>query len=202
MLDTLHSKFLIRVAKAARVSRDVIKDIDYWKERYAPPDEIKSADAIWWYFRRIPEFRSIYYYRTRKGGARVQLIVRVLRIMYPSLVHLYIHTSKIGGGLFIQHGHSTQIVAKSIGERCQINQNVTIGYGSIEPDSNPTIGNNVRIHTGAIIFGNIVIGDGAWIGAGSVVNRNVPENSVVVGNPGRIVRLNGRKVDLPLGHYE
>ena len=56
---------------------------------------------------------------------------------------MYIETPEIGGGLFIQHGFATMIAAKSIGENCWINQQVTVGYkGSKIP---PVIGNNVTI---------------------------------------------------------
>jgi len=58
----------------------------------------------------------------------------------------------------------------------------------------PTIGNNVSIYTGAIVIGDINIGDNSSIGAGSVVVKDVPDNAVVVGNPAKVVKVNGIKV--------
>jgi serine O-acetyltransferase len=62
------------------------------------------------------------------------------------------------------------------------------GTGKEKGKRHPTIGNNVVIGTGAKILGNITIGDGTKIGAGSVVIRSVPAHSTVVGVPGRVVR--------------
>ncbi|MBA3942960.1 MAG: hypothetical protein H0X37_00190 [Herpetosiphonaceae bacterium] len=103
---------------------------------------------------------------------------------------LYIPTSTIGPGLFIQHGFSTIIAAKSIGENCWINQQVTIGYSR---DECPTIGNNVVITAGAKVLGNISIGDNTVIGANAVVVKNVPPNCTVVGVPAYIIKRDGKK---------
>ena len=58
--------------------------------------------------------------------------------------------------------------------------------------------NNVRVATGAIVIGGIQIGDNATIGAGAVVVKDVPSNTTVVGNPARIIKQNGKKVNIPL----
>lgn len=76
-----------------------------------------------------------------------------------------------------------------------VNQCVTIGA---KGDKRPVIGNNVRVATGAIVIGGVTIGDNVIIGAGAVVVKDVPSNSVVVGNPARIVKQNGKKVDILL----
>jgi serine O-acetyltransferase len=78
-----------------------------------------------------------------------------------------------------------------IGFDCTIYQNVTIGTKDTEhflTASYPQIGNNVTIFPNAIIIGNIIIGNNATIGAGSIVLNDVPENSVVVGNPARLIK--------------
>ncbi|WP_154856957.1 serine O-acetyltransferase [Cyclobacterium xiamenense] len=68
-------------------------------------------------------------------------------------------------------------------------QNVTLGsHGKNSKDLKyPTIGKSVKIYAGAVIIGGVSIGEGAVIGANSVVNSNVPPFSVIVGVPGRIV---------------
>lgn len=108
---------------------------------------------------------------------------------------LHIATPNIGGGLLVIHGDATYIYAKSVGKNLYINQCATIGaVGS----STPVIGDDVRVATGAIVIGDISIGNNVTIGAGAVVVKSVPDNCVVVGNPARIVKLNGKKVNISL----
>jgi serine O-acetyltransferase len=90
-----------------------------------------------------------------------------------------------------------------IGETSKVGDDVTIyqyvtlgGTGKDKGKRHPTIGNNVVIGAGAIVLGPITIGDNVRIGAGAVVIKMVPENSTVVGNPGRIVVRNGVKAKL------
>jgi serine O-acetyltransferase len=60
------------------------------------------------------------------------------------------------------------------------------------------IGNNVLICAGAIVLGNIVIGNNVTIGAGTVLTKSVPDNSVIVGNPAKIININGEKSNIKL----
>ena len=131
----------------------------------------------------IKEFRNLFYYRI-KGNKLV--LSKIVRILFPELETLEICTENIGGGLFIQHGFSTIIAAKSIGENCWINQQVTIGYSS-RTDA-PTIGNNVRVTAGAKVIGNVTLDDNCVVGANAVVVKNVPKNAVVVGVPAKVIK--------------
>lgn len=135
-----------------------------------------------WTFR---EFRNLVLYRQRKHPIRRRLI----GLFYPPMDTLYIDAFEIGGGLYIQHGFATMIAAKSIGENCWINQQVTIGYnGHGDP---PVIGDNVTITCGAKVLGAITVGSHVTVGANAVVIRDVPENCVVGGVPAKILkRLN------------
>ncbi len=136
-----------------------------------------------------PEFRAVFYYRIGHLG-------HFIRWLHPGFLNLYFLTPEIGPGLRIQHGFSTVIAAKSIGRNCWINQQVTIGYTN-DYDC-PVIGDNVTINAGAIVVGDITIGDNSVIGAGAVVTKSVPPNCTVVGNPARIVRKDGNRVDIKL----
>lgn len=137
----------------------------------------------------IPEFRALLYYRIGKARYLIQWL-------HPVFLNLYFYTPNIGAGLKIQHGFSTVIAANSMGGNCWINQQVTIGYTN-DTDC-PTIGDNVTISAGAIVLGDITIGNNVIIGAGAVVTKSIPDNCVVVGNPARIIKRNGEKVNLPL----
>ena len=108
----------------------------------------------------------------------------ITRILFRPLESCYINMppEKIGGGFSFKHGFSTIVSAKEIGERCRIYQQVTVGYHG---DYAPVIGDDVRITSGAIVVGDIHIGNGACIGAGAVVTHDVAENTTVVGVPAR-----------------
>ncbi|WP_100400578.1 serine O-acetyltransferase [Bacillus sp. FJAT-44742] len=103
----------------------------------------------------------------------------------------------IGQRLFIDHG-----MGVVIGETCEIGDNVTIyqgvtlgGTGKEKGKRHPTIKDNVLIASGAKVLGSMTIGENARIGAGSVVLKEVPDNSTVVGIPGKVVIQDGVKVD-------
>lgn len=113
---------------------------------------------------------------------RNPLMWLITRMLFPPIDSCYINMppEKIGGGFSFQHGFSTIVAAKEIGENCRIFQQVTVGFNGTEA---PVIGDNVEITAGAIVIGDVYIGDGACIGAGAVVIRNVAENVTVVGVP-------------------
>lgn len=100
-----------------------------------------------------------------------------------------------GGGIYLDHPFGSIINAKKIGRNLKMKHLVTIGNSN---NGIPVIGEGVSIGCGAVIAGDIIIGDNVTIGANSVVLKNVPSNCTVVGNPARIVRLNGDKVNIKL----
>lgn len=105
--------------------------------------------------------------------------------------------AKIGRRLVIDHGMGIVIGATAeIGDDCLFYQGVTLGgTGAARGKRHPTIGNNVMIGCGAKVLGPFKVGDNARIAANSVVLNEVSANSTVVGVPGRVVRLNGEKLD-------
>lgn len=134
----------------------------------------------------FPEFRNLFYYRIGTTG-------KILGLFCRPLDSLFLASLSIGPGLFIQHGFSTIIAARSVGKNCWVNQQVTIGYSN-ETDC-PDIGDNVTICAGAKVIGGVTIGENAKVGANAVVIKDVPGNVTVVGVPARIVRRNGIRVD-------
>lgn len=108
----------------------------------------------------------------------------------------------IGQRLFIDHG-----MGVVIGETCEIGNDVTIfqgvtlgGTGKEKGKRHPTLEDNVLVATGAKVLGSMRIGKNSNIGAGSVVLKEVPPNSTVVGIPGRIVVQDGVRIDHNLDH--
>ena len=163
-----------------RFDDKLLKDLTRWKTIHQIPGSDRSAAAeLLWNFK---EFRSLMIYRLSSYPIRR----RIVALFYPPLSTLYLDTSEIGGGLYIQHGFATMVAAKSIGENCWINQQVTIGYnGQGDP---PVIGDNVTITCGAKVLGSIHVGNHVVVGANAVVIRDVPDHCVVGGIPARILR--------------
>lgn len=103
------------------------------------------------------------------------------------------YSTKIGNNFCIYHSaHGSVISPKTIiGNNVSFRQNTTIGAkGFNNSDKSPIIKDNVIIGPNVCIIGDIVVEEGAVIGAGAVVVKNVPPYSVVAGNPARIIKKN------------
>jgi serine O-acetyltransferase len=132
--------------------------------------------------------------------AGVPLLPRLLATATRATTNIEIHpAAEIGDALFIDHG--TGVV---VGETAEIGDNVTLyqgvtlgGTGFATGKRHPTVEDNVTIGSGAKLLGPITVGHGAKIGANSVVITDVPPNSTVVGNPGHVVRVDGRRLEGP-----
>jgi serine O-acetyltransferase len=125
------------------------------------------------------------------------LVARWLSQVARLLTGIEIHpAAKIGRRLFIDHGMGVVIGETSIiSDDVTLYQGVTLGgTGKEHGKRHPTLEDNVVVGGGAKILGNIIVGKNCRIGAGSVVLRNVPDNSTVVGVPGHIVFREGKRV--------
>lgn len=125
-------------------------------------------------------------------------LARLISQIAKWLTGVEIHpAAQIGRRLVIDHGTGIVIGATTvIGDDCLIYQGVTLGgTGISQGKRHPTLGNNVMVGCGAKVLGNIQIGNHSRVAANSVVLRDVPDHSTVVGVPGRVVRINGEKTD-------
>jgi len=104
-------------------------------------------------------------------------------------------TTKIDSGFYI--GHFGTIIINGnciIGKNCNISQGVTLGQANRGKNKGvPRVGNNVYIGPGVKIIGNITIGNDVALGANCVVTKDIPDNSVVVGIPAKIISSKGSK---------
>lgn len=159
------------------------------KFRYCPYSN--TALSFAYLIIAYPEYRNLFYKRSGRLG-------RVMNFYLPGERTLFLKTKteKIGGGLLIKHGHSTELNADSIGKNCCIFQNVTIG--SNKTPQGPIVGDNVVFGTGCIVIGNIHIGNNVKIGAGAIVTKDIPDNCTVVSKATVIVKKDGERVEVSL----
>ncbi|HEY8443359.1 MAG TPA: serine O-acetyltransferase EpsC [Clostridia bacterium] len=128
----------------------------------------------------------------------LKLLARIISQVVRFFTGIEIHpAAEIDGGLFIDHGSGVVIGETTIiGKNCTLYQGVTLGgTGKDTGKRHPTLEDNVMVSAGAKVLGPITIGKGSKIGAGSVVLKDVPPGCTVVGIPGRVVRINGKKPD-------
>jgi serine O-acetyltransferase len=112
-------------------------------------------------------------------------------------------SARIGPGLYIGHfGGITISHSAVIGRNCNLSHGITVGVsGHGEKCGVPVIGDDVYIAPGACLFGKIVIGNNAKIGANAVIHKDVPENAVAVMDPGfRVVSHTGNRIVRDLQH--
>jgi len=139
---------------------------------------------------------------------RIPVLPRFLSVINRFITGVEIHPgASIGRGFFIDHGSGVIIgETAEIGDDCVLFHGVTLGGTGHHLDKrHPTIGNGVLIGANATLLGPIEVGEGAKIGAASVViNRDVPPGCTVVGAPARVVKRRGAPTSepLPVAHYQ
>ena len=134
-------------------------------------------------------YRNLFYYRIGRHKSMF------IRWMMPEEKTLHISTSFIGEGAHFQHNYSTYLNCRGIGKDFFCLHLVTIGRGK---GGLPIIGDDVKLFTGATIFGKIKIGNHVRVSAGTIVDKDIPDNCVVSGNPARIIKREGKAVNEPL----
>ena len=143
-------------------------------------------------FRKNIGFRYIYYWRKLKSASSL-----ITKIYYKYKLHnirkrtnIEIPLSvNIEAGIVMIHPYSITINSKAtIGKNFTILKGATIGNTKGKKTGTPIIGNNVYIGLNAVVVGNIKVGNNVLIAGNSFVNFDVPDNSIVIGNPGVVHR--------------
>ena len=145
-----------------------------------------------------PGLHAILMYRAahKLYKMNVPLLPRIISNISRVITGVEIHPgAQIGRQFFIDHGMGVVIGETTIiGDNVLVYQGVTLGgTGKDTGKRHPTLKNDIVVGSGAKILGNITIGNNVRIGAGSVVIENVPDDSTVVGIPGRVVLHKGQK---------
>ena len=169
---------LLQKSGAAKILREETKGYAYFFEEDVPASFFAQFHQL---MCRCDCYRSQAFYRCLQHS---HICSSLIRLLFPIKKDLEIE-GEIAEGLVIYHGHGTVIAPYKMGKNCSVYQGVTIGANT-KPGcqrSNPIIGDNVCIYTNAVVAGGITIGDNVSIGAGAVVMKDVPSNSVVIGNP-------------------
>src|SRR5919112_1375137 len=167
-----------RLRTAQRIAREIRCDVSSARERDPAARGVSSLEILlnW------PGVHALLAHRVSSAlhGARVPLVPRAMALATRAITNIEIHP------------------AAQIGDNVTLYQGVTLGgTGFATGKRHPTVEDNVTIGSGAKLLGPITVGHGAKIGANSVVITDVPPNSTVVGNPGHVVRVDGRKPEGP-----
>lgn len=117
------------------------------------------------------------------------IIFRILKRLLTYRGYNISSGAQIGEGFYLYHRGTVFIGPLKIGKNCNVGHNVTIGRAWKNGEIvRPRIGDKVWIGTGAVIVGGISIGSNVLIAPNAYINFNVPDNSIVLGNPGRIFK--------------
>lgn len=193
LLNLLLLAALIAAAFYAAANRYFEDEINAVRER--DPAATGKAEIVFTYsgLHAIVFYRLTHFLRARK----VPFLPRCISQFAKWITGIEIHPgATIGKGLFIDHGMGVVIGETAIiGDNVTLFQGVTLGgTGKEKGKRHPTILNNVVAGAGSKILGDITVGNNVMIGANAVVLRDVPDDSTVVGVPGRIARRKGKRI--------
>lgn len=131
------------------------------------------------------DLRYLYLIRRKKTVIRTVFARRAAR-----KYGLEILTENIGAGLYLGHAHNINVLPNAvIGKNCNLNKGCTLGKENRgKREGAPVLGDNVWVGTNSVVVGNIHIGNDVLIAPNAYVNFDVPSHSIVLGNPGKIIK--------------
>ncbi|MFW9946541.1 MAG: serine O-acetyltransferase [Promethearchaeota archaeon] len=196
----LNLKFKINELDHIEIDRNLQKILDFFvSDVSAAFNKDPAAHSILEVLTSYPGIKAILLHRIAHFFWKIGMpfIPRYLSEITREITGIEIHPgAEIGKDFFIDHGGGVVIgETAKVGDNVTIYQGVVLGGTSSDPiKRHPIIGDNVVVGTGAKLLGPIMVGNNVKIGANSVVVNDVPENSVVVGVPGRVISRNGQKI--------
>lgn len=131
------------------------------------------------------DLRYLYLIRRKKTKVRTLFAIRAAR-----KYGLEILSDNIGPGLYIGHAHNINVNPSTIiGKNCNLNKGCTLGKENRgKRKGAPILGDNVWIGTNSVVVGKVHIGNDVLIAPNAYVNFDVPDHSIVLGNPGNIIK--------------
>lgn len=147
----------------------------------------------WYIHRYLVHLRYVEYYLNRYGRKHILFLWHWFRFKRLGfMLRITIYPNSIGRGLIIYHVGDFIFVKEAckIGENCTLRPGVVIGNknGEGEFDAPVIVGNNVTFGVGVRVFGKLAIGDNVIIGANAVVTDDIPDNSIAVGVPAKVIK--------------
>src|SRR5438876_11721100 len=165
-----------------------------------------AARSVWEVLTCYPGFHALELHRIAHAlwKAKLQWLARFLSHVTRFLTGVEIHPgARIGRRVYIDHGMGVVIgETAEIGDDCTLYHGVALGGTRPSREQggqkrHPTVGNNVIVGSGAQVLGPFRVGDGARIGAASVVLKEVPDGATMVGNPARQVGRRAGPAEAP-----
>lgn len=189
---------MVGIETLRRVAREVRADVAAARERDPAARDAGTLEILtgWGGVQAILAHRVSH--ALREAG--VPVVPTAISYASRAVTGVEIHpAARIADDIFIDHGSGVVIgETAEIGCCVTIYQGVTLGGTGFAPGKrHPTVEDNVTIGSGAKLLGPITVGHGAKVGANTVVIKDVPPKSTVVGNPGHPVRVEGRRVEGP-----
>jgi serine O-acetyltransferase len=185
---------MLGLGTLTRVARELRDDLTAARERDPAARGVGRAEILLTY----GGVQAVLSHRVAHAlhEAGIPLAPRFLANVTRVATGVEIHpAARIGRAPFIDHGAGVVIgETAEIGDEVTLYQGVTLGgTGFARGKRHPTVEDDVVVGSGAKLLGPITVGRRSKVGANSVVIHDVPENSTVVGNPGRPVRVDGKR---------